>query len=195
MTCANHPDVEQNVHPCSRCNEPFCPDCLVTMQGRPFCAACKTEHLLDVQAGVDRQRMTYAGFWMRFGAQVLDTLIWGVPAYAIFVAVMMYVSQNPARVAPWIILVAYVPLYVCPILYEALMLSLKNGQTIGKLALRIRVVRPDGSPITPAHAWGRAAIRLVLSCLVIVDFLSMFFTDEKTTLHDMVAGTRVVVSG
>ena len=45
------------------------------------------------------------------------------------------------------------------------MLSMKNGQTVGKMALRLRVVRPDGSPITTGQAWGRAVMRLVLGCL------------------------------
>ena len=74
------------------------------------------------------------------------------------------------------------------------MLSMKNGQTVGKMALRLRVVRPDGSRISNGQAWGRAVMRLVLGCLFIVDYIPYFFTDEKTTLHDMVAGTRVVES-
>ncbi|HEX6099771.1 MAG TPA: RDD family protein [Thermoanaerobaculia bacterium] len=195
MICRNHADVEEGVRHCARCAEPFCPDCLVTIQGQPFCATCKTERLLDVRSGVDPMRLTYGGFWQRFGAQVLDGLIFGVPAYAIFVVVMLYavqvMQQNPGG-PPLVILLAYVPFYVFPILYEALMLSMKKGQTVGKMALRLRVVRPDGSHITAAQAWGRAAMRLILGCLVVVDFIPYFFTDEKTTLHDMVAGTRVI---
>jgi uncharacterized RDD family membrane protein YckC len=196
MICRNHPGVEEHVHPCSRCSEAFCPDCLVTIQGRPFCAGCKTEQLLDVRSGVDRPRMAYARFWPRFGAQVLDGLLYGVPAYAIFVAVMMYVSQQMIRTpaVPPAIILGYLPLYVFPIVYEALMLTLKNGQTVGKMALRLRVVRPDGSPVRPGQAWGRAVMRLILGCFVVVDYIPYFFTDEKTTLHDMVAGTRVVES-
>ena len=34
----------------------------------------------------------------------------------------------------------------------------------------------------------------VLGCLIIGDYIPYFFTDEKTTLHDMVAGTRVIES-
>ena len=37
-------------------------------------------------------------------------------------------------------------------------------------------------------------MRLVLGCLFLIDYIPFFFTDEKTTLHDMVAGTRVVES-
>lgn len=197
MICRNHVDVEEAVRPCARCGEAFCPDCLVTLGGQPFCAACKTEQLLDVQSGVDRLRLAYGGFWQRFGAQVLDGLIYGIPAYAIFMAVMMYAVQlmqkNPSD-PPLLLLAGYIPFYAFPILYEALMLSMKNGQTVGKMALRLRVVRPDGSPISTGQAWARAAMRLILGCLVVVDFIPYFFTDEKSTLHDLVAGTRVVES-
>src|SRR5215210_8070216 len=126
MICRNHVDVAEGVRRCARCGETFCPDCLVTLHDQPFCATCKTEQLLDVRSGVDRTRMVYAGFWARFGAQVLDGLIYGIPAYAIFMAVMMYVAalvQKSAQVPP-LILLGYVPLYVFPILYEAFMLSL-----------------------------------------------------------------------
>ena len=72
------------------------------------------------------------------------------------------------------------------------MLSMKSGQTLGKLAVKVQVVRPDGRPISTGQAWGRAVMRLVLGCLWIVDYLPAFFTEQKTTLHDMVAGTRVI---
>jgi hypothetical protein len=36
-------------------------------------------------------------------------------------------------------------------------------------------------------------MRLVLEgCISIIDYIPAAFTDEKTALHDMVAGTRVV---
>ena len=34
------------------------------------------------------------------------------------------------------------------------MLQYKDGQTLGKMALQVRVVRPDGSPITPGPGLG-----------------------------------------
>jgi uncharacterized RDD family membrane protein YckC len=72
------------------------------------------------------------------------------------------------------------------------MMVKKNGQTVGKIVLQVRVVRPDGSPITTGQAWGRTLLRLVLGCLIILDYIPIFFTEEKTTLHDMIAGTRVI---
>lgn len=41
MQCKNHPDVAA-ADRCAGCAEPFCPDCLVEIQGQKYCAACKT---------------------------------------------------------------------------------------------------------------------------------------------------------
>jgi hypothetical protein len=41
MQCKNHPDVAA-VDRCSGCAEPFCPNCLVEIQGQKYCSACKT---------------------------------------------------------------------------------------------------------------------------------------------------------
>ena len=196
MNCRNHVDVSEGVHHCSRCGVAFCRDCLVTIGDRPYCATCKTEQLLDVRSGVDRTRLEYGSVLKRFGAMLLDGIIQSIPSYAIMVAVMfgtgMMTDPETAGQFNPMLLVMYVPFFVLPVLYEGLMLAYKNGQTVGKMALNLRVVRPDGSNITRGQAWGRAGIRVVLSCLWIVDYIPVFFTDEKTTLHDMIAGTRVI---
>src|SRR5580698_5082452 len=41
MQCKNHPEVAA-VDRCSGCAEPFCPDCLVEIQGQKYCGSCKT---------------------------------------------------------------------------------------------------------------------------------------------------------
>lgn len=192
MICRNHVDVSEGVRRCARCGAGFCPDCLVTIGDRPYCATCKTEQLLDVRSGVDRSRMVYARVLKRFGAMILDNFLLAIPIYAVMFAVMGFSGMFSGGEPSPAILLMYVPGFTFPVLYEGLMLSMKNGQTVGKMALSIRVVRPDGSPISTGQAWGRAAIRVVLSCLAIVDYIPVFFTEEKTTLHDMIAGTRVI---
>ena len=67
-----------------------------------------------------------------------------------------------------------------------------RGQTLGKMALKVKVVNADGSPLSSGQAWGREIIRGILGFLYIVDYLPAFFTQQKTTLHDLVAKTRVV---
>jgi uncharacterized RDD family membrane protein YckC len=192
MICRNHVEVTEGIRRCARCQTPYCRNCLVEIQGRPYCATCKSEQLLDVRSGVSTGGMLdYAGFWKRFGAVFLDGLVVNVPLYIILMIIAYAASETSGQPHPFIAF-AGIPLMFVQMIYEGLMLTSKNGQTLGKIAMRVRVVRPDGSSITSGQAWGRSAMRLVLGCLWIVDYIPVFFTAEKTTLHDMVAGTRVV---
>lgn len=40
MQCKNHPGVEA-VGRCSGCAESFCQNCLIQIQGQPYCGSCK----------------------------------------------------------------------------------------------------------------------------------------------------------
>lgn len=193
MICRNHIDVSEGVRQCTRCGGTFCGNCLVDIGDHPYCADCKTQQLLDARSGVDRTVLQYASLLKRFGAVLLDNLVLCIPNVALVAVVLTLTGSwsDPNEAGGWMQL-ANVPAFAFAIGYEALMLILKNGQTLGKMATGVRVVRPDGSPITNGQAWGRAVMRTVLGCLIIVDYIPAFFTEEKTTLHDMIAGTRVV---
>lgn len=191
MICRNHVEVSEGVRRCARCMSPFCGDCLVDIAGRPYCAVCKEEQLLDVRSGVDRARLDLASNWKRFGAVFLDGLLTAIPMYAIMGAVIFSSATGGGEPSPFLNLIG-VPFAFASFFYEALMMQLKSGQTLGKMALKVRVVRPDGSPITTGQAWGRAAMKMIFGCIWFADYLPAFFTQEKTTLHDLVASTRVV---
>ena len=191
MLCRNHIDVAEGVRRCARCGTPFCPDCLVELSGRPYCATCKTEQLLVVRSGVDRSQMQYSTILRRFGAVFLDSLLIVIPMYTIMGIFVFLPATRGETPNPLMNLIG-IPFALFSLVYEGLMLQYKNGQTLGKMALKVRVVRPDGSPISTGQAWGRVVMRTVLGCLWIVDYIPVFFTNEKTTLHDMVAATRVV---
>jgi predicted Zn finger-like uncharacterized protein len=67
------------------------------------------------------------------------------------------------------------------------------GQTPGKMVLRIKVVRQDGSPIS----YGRAAFREVpakfLSGIIFgIGYLMVIFDDQKRALHDRLSDTYVI---
>lgn len=193
MICRNHVDVMEGIRRCARCQTPYCRNCLVDIQGRPYCATCKSEQLLDVRSGVSAVGigvLQYASIWKRFGAAFLDALVLMIPIWIISFAVGMATTQLPTNTRPFANLIT-LPLMFVSFLYEGLMYSNKDGQTLGKIAMRIRVVRIDGTSITQGQAWGRAGMKFILGCMCIT-YIPAFFTDEKTTLHDMVAGTRVV---
>lgn len=192
LACRNHPDVIEGIRYCSRCGGQFCGDCLVAIGDRLYCATCKSEQLRDVRSGVDRTALNLAGIGKRFGALFLDRLLILAPTYTLFIVAMIATEDARGNPSPWAMLLV-IPLAAGPPIYDALMVQYKNGQTLGKMAMKLRVVRIDGSPVTPGQAWGRAAMRFVLEgCLSIINYIPAFFTKEKTTLHDMVANTRVV---
>jgi uncharacterized RDD family membrane protein YckC len=195
MTCSNHVDETEGVRPCARCARPYCADCLVAIQGRPYCAACKGEKLLDLQSGSDRSILHLASMARRIAAQVLDSLIFTVPILAAFGAIA-YISfhgtKNPSEFFVLALMALVVGYFFGYIAYEALFLGWR-GQTLGKIATRIRVVRPDGTPISRGQAWGRSLTRGVLiHVLSLINYLPAFFTEERTCVHDMAAKTRVV---
>jgi uncharacterized RDD family membrane protein YckC len=164
----------------------------VAINDRLYCVMCKSEQLLDVRSGIDRTQLNLAGIGRRFGALMIDRIIVIGPVYALFLIGMFATADAKGDPNPWVLLLL-VPLVFAPPVYEGLMLQHKQGQTLGKMALRIRVVRVDGSPITAGQAWGRATMRFVLEgCASFIVYIPAFFTKEKTGLHDLVSSTRVV---
>jgi uncharacterized RDD family membrane protein YckC len=69
-----------------------------------------------------------------------------------------------------------------------------NGQTLGKQATAIRVVRQDGKPVTVSTVLKRELLAkpVVGSVTLGVDYLWPLGQREKGALHDLLAKTRVV---
>jgi len=200
FACPNHPS-ELETRRCSRCARSYCKNCLVLLRGSYFCADCKSEQVRDVQSGTDASMPEYASVGRRFGALFVDGLVQTAASYAVIIPMFLLLGTmetlgDPERsaevggVAVVAMIIMYAILFFVPVVYEGLMLS-RNGQTLGKMALGVKVVNADGSDISAGQAWGRAFMRLVLSC-ILVDYLPAFFTPDKKCIHDMVASTRVV---
>ncbi|HEY1303090.1 MAG TPA: RDD family protein [Vicinamibacterales bacterium] len=65
------------------------------------------------------------------------------------------------------------------------------GQTIGKMAMKIRVVGEDG-PLDPARAARRTLVSAVSLLAVGAGFIPVLVDPYRRALHDRAAGTRVV---
>ena len=183
--CINHPDIVEGIRRCSRCGRAFCSDCLVTIGGKDYCASCKNEQLLDVRSGVDSGVLPLASRGRRLAAAIVDSIPW--------VAIGMFIGFRAAfggrMVSRWDpMILAFGFTYV---IYDGLMIQLRS-QTVGKMAVKIKVVGIGGVPVTAKQAWIRALSRWALNFLYVVDWLPIFFTDERLCVHDMLAKTRVV---
>jgi uncharacterized RDD family membrane protein YckC len=204
MPCLNHPTVEERLSRCDRCGQAFCRDCAMRLRGASYCAPCKEEWVRDFQSGVVTGGLELAGVGYRFLALLIDTVVMQAASCLVVlpVAMVMGVMAGAASKANENVLGIVVQLLTLPfsiaipVLYQGFMLKAR-GQTLGKMALSIKVVTPEGHPLAPRAAWLRAVSQTVLAtcCLGAVDLLVGVFTWERTCLHDLFAKTRVVRVG
>lgn len=99
--------------------------------------------------------MTYAGFWRRFGAYLVDFI-----ALIPLIAISVY-GTNHSRwfQALWLIPGALIGIWF------SVHLVVRYGGTPGKLAMRTRIVMDDGSPVTRQAAFVRYSVLFGLSML------------------------------
>ena len=67
-----------------------------------------------------------------------------------------------------------------------------GGQTIGKMAARIRVVSADDRPVDATLAMRRTLAGLLSAVLLGLGFVPALFGADRRALHDRVARTRVI---
>jgi uncharacterized RDD family membrane protein YckC len=184
---------------CRRCSKAFCRNCVVALRAQYYCARCKADQVRDIQSGTEAGVLELATLGRRFGAQWLDGMLLGI----VFVPIWFFLAGSEAMSAAatpgaappdmlGVSILATIGMVLVVLIYEGLMLS-NRGQTLGKMAVGIKVVTPEGRDIRPGQAWGRAAVRQVFfSYLGLINLLPAVFTKQKTAIHDLAAKTRVV---
>ena len=145
---------------------------------------------------MDTTGTEYAGFWKRFFALLIDTLISGLFGFIIglvlgIALVVFGVSpaalNDPAAQAGFNIFG-----FVIGVSYFVLMECSKFQGTIGKMALGIKVTDLEGNQIGFAKAFGRYLGKIVSAIIVGIGFLMVAFTERKQGLHDSMSGCLVV---
>ena len=127
--------------------------------------------------------MNYGGFWIRFLAYLVDSLIVTVG----FVGIMLLLGAMGLELAG-----AEIIFLVFSILYWALMHSSPRQATIGKALCGLKVGGPNGERLSLPRALGREAAKIISSLTLLIGFIIAAFTRNKQALHDFVASTYVV---
>jgi uncharacterized RDD family membrane protein YckC len=127
--------------------------------------------------------MNYGGFWIRFLAYLVDSLIVTVG----FVGIMLLLGAMGLELAG-----AEIIFLVLSILYWALMHSSPRQATIGKALCGLKVGGPNGERLSVPRALGREAAKIISSLTLLIGFIIAAFTRNKQALHDFVASTYVV---
>jgi len=192
MACINHPDVITGLDRCSKCGKDFCQDCLISLQGAVVCAGCKNERVMDIRSGTAGE-LDLAGAGARLGAAILDGIIVGVPFFGLAFALGLINFTDPEQSKSGFNVLLTILSIILPGIYEGAMLAAR-GQTIGKMAIRAKVVNADGTPLTGMQPWTRAFSRTIMSATQILGLIDplFIFSKERATLHDRIARTRVV---
>jgi uncharacterized RDD family membrane protein YckC len=135
-----------------------------------------------------------AGFWRRFVAYIIDAIIFGIVAGIIELIIAAIVRTSGADTAGVTVRGGLVSLVV-GLLYFGYLWS-RNGQTIGYMALGLRLVRADGQPVTFVGAMLRyLLIYLSFAICLIPAIISAFMIglgQRKQGIHDLILGTLVV---
>lgn len=150
----------------------------------------------------------YAGFWLRFGAWVIDYMILMVPFTIISLsmglgpAMTSFLAQmehdKAAAMAAYAVAIRpiSVVLMILGFVYYVAFECSKWQATPGKLAVGIRVTDIQGGRLSVGRAAGRNAVRLLnlLTALVpMVFYIVAAFTQRKQGVHDLMASTYVLM--
>jgi uncharacterized RDD family membrane protein YckC len=124
-----------------------------------------------------------AGFWARFAAAFIDGMILGIP-----------VNLGVRALADSVALVQLLAL-VAGVTYYAV-LEGGAGQTVGKMALGIKVVDQDSwqPGIGVGRGIGRYFARWLSALPLGLGYFWMLWDKDKQTFHDKLVRTRVIKS-
>lgn len=155
---------------------------------------------------MDQHNVTYAGFWMRFLAYIIDAILLGIANFIILIPFLGILGLTAAARASDMdsggpgLMVALLSTYFISVitilaaswLYFALMESSAKGATLGKMALGLRVTDLTGNRISFGRATGRYFGKIVSSMILMIGYIMAGFTQQKQALHDIMAGCLVV---
>jgi uncharacterized RDD family membrane protein YckC len=150
-----------------------------------------------------------AGWWSRVGATMIDGVVMAILALLLvaaffgaagidfFTGEAATTSDYAVSTLAWLAVTGLVGLVYAPAI-----MARTNGQTLGKLACGIRVIRTNGDPVDWSFAaWREVGVKTLglglagsatFGFAYAVDYLWPLWDDQNRALHDMVVQSRVV---
>ena len=181
---------------CAECGRSFPQDDMIKYGESWVCAQCKPVFIQKIKEGVNIAHMDYAGFWIRFGASIIDSVIMTVVNLIITVAFSLpgigsMNSDDPSQMFMSSYTIGTLLNVIIYFGYEIFFTG-KWGATIGKMACGLKVVTPEGEKISYARSFGRYFAKIVSALIFYIGYIMAGFDDEKRALHDRMCSTRVI---
>ena len=130
----------------------------------------------------------YGGFWIRFLAILIDSLVLGI----FFGPFRWGVWHGGHWVGVWL-----GSTFISLVVWFAYFILMTGafGATLGKMALRLKVVREDMTPVDYGTAAVREISKILSALILFVGFIMAGFDGRKQALHDDIASTLVIKTG
>jgi uncharacterized RDD family membrane protein YckC len=126
-----------------------------------------------------------AGFWIRLGAYLLDSIIYGIVA-VILIAVAAVVSDV-------LLVLAIIAVTLGSVAYYVVFEGGPSGATPGKRVCGIKVVDAEtGGAIGYGRSFVRFLVRIVSGIPIYLGYFWMLWDPQKQTWHDKAAKCLVV---
>jgi uncharacterized RDD family membrane protein YckC len=188
---------------CAQCGRPHGAEDLARFGGVLICTDCKDSYVQKLREGVaPRAAAHFAGFWIRFVAWLIDSIILMVAGSIVqFVLLGQLAFRQPQPgTSPEVVIgammgmvgVVFLVDMVIGCSYEAFFVSSSLSATPGKLALELKVVRPNGARLSLGRAVGRYFAKRLNLLTACIGYIMAGFDSEKRGLHDLICDTRVV---
>lgn len=183
----------------------FCPTCGAELQYKDaeICPKCGVR----IKSPPKTAEEPYAGFWIRLGAWVIDTIILAVVSFIILFILIagaligsLSTIYNPALfytatfqgTAAIGLILWWISMLAINWLYYAYQESSVKQATLGKQVFGLIVTSVDGERISFARASARWVGRIISGLIFCIGYIMIAFTEKKQGLHDMIADTLVV---
>lgn len=159
--------------------------------------ASRMEHMQSENMQSENMQLTYAGFWVRLGAYVIDSLVVFAGLLIVRLGMWIFMSVLGDTFLGGHILFHYtlkdIVLYMAQVLYFILC-TYYTGTTLGKRAMNLRVIAAeDGKKLTFLNVVYRETIGRFLSGFILgIGYIMIGIDKEKRGLHDILCDTRVI---
>jgi len=175
----------------------------------PYAAPSSTLSVGDgtVASAVDGG-IVYAGFWKRVAANIIDGMLVNAVSFALMMIIapifgLSALSMFGIPEGGWANPEAAVGLTAFEVILQLVLMALtmtyfawfhssQYMASLGKMAVGIKVVRADGTPITLARGIGRYFAFMLSSFTMGIGLVMAAFTGRKQALHDVICDTLVV---
>ena len=182
--------TEEGNAACVECGQTFPKNEMVQYEGSWICPNCKPIFFQRVREGIaTKGDLTYAGFWIRFLAKFVDSIILQVVALAF--RFLLSLALSPTEQAGFFFVIIWIVSVVVSAGYGTYFVG-KHGATPGKMACRLKIITADEGQVSYLRAFGRHFAEVLSSLTLGVGYIMAAFDEEKRSLHDRICDTRVI---